>query len=286
MPRLLPATLDIILIATLLAGLRRSGDFGMIYLEPKKIVGVSSQSLIFVSDFATDNVPSPALRWLLFQFLFVGERFLDVLLVLARKYPAIFRPRNPKLCPPSPPPLPPAPPPPPPITVPPVQNISPQPQQQLQIQRYSQLHPLPSPPPQRRQRVVVAYQDYAAPPPPSSPPLAASYDVREPLPTTTTYTYAIPQPEYAGTGGHHHHRSMVSAAQHGQYVGYHQQQRDSHYPRAQHQLVPVAGGVRAARRVVQQAWNSGVYAGKGDEEIELDEDYRVEYVGRRSAVDR
>ncbi|KAI8590813.1 hypothetical protein BDZ88DRAFT_505887, partial [Geranomyces variabilis] len=91
MPRLLPATLDIILIATLLAGLRRSGDF----------------------DFATDNVPSPALRWLLFQFLFVGERFLDVLLVLARKYPAIFRPRNPKLCPPSPPPLPPAPPPPP-----------------------------------------------------------------------------------------------------------------------------------------------------------------------------
>ncbi|KAJ3155539.1 hypothetical protein HDU89_006505 [Geranomyces variabilis] len=266
MPRLLPASLDIILVATLLAGLRRSGDF----------------------DFATDNVPSPALRWLLFQFLFVGERFLDVLLVLVRKYPAVFRPRNPKLCPPSPPPLPLAPPPPPPpITVPPVQIISPQPQQQLQIQRYSQLHPLPSPPPQRRQRVVVAYQDYAGPQPPSSPPLAASYDVREPLPTTTTYTYAIPQPEYAGTGGHHHHhhRSMVSA-QNGQYVGYHQQQRDSRYPRAQHQLVPVAGGARAARRVVQQAWNSGVYAGKGDEEIELDEDYRVEYVGRRSAVDR
>ncbi|KAJ3163579.1 hypothetical protein HDU86_000162 [Geranomyces michiganensis] len=233
MPRLLPATLDIILVATLLAGLRRSGDF----------------------DFATDNVPSPALRWLLFQFLFVGERFLDVLLVLARKYPAVFRPRNPKLCPPSPPPLPPPP--------PPVQVTSPQsqPHQQLQVQQYSQHHPLPSPPPQR-QRVVVAYQDYAP-----LPSLPTAYDVREPLPATTTYTYAIPQQEYS---------SGLRPVIHGGQYASHQ-----HQPRAH--LVPVAGA--RARRVVQQAWSSGVY-GKEDDVVEEDVDYRMEYVGRRSAVDR
>ncbi|KAI8817555.1 uncharacterized protein EV422DRAFT_217899 [Fimicolochytrium jonesii] len=44
-------------------------------------------------ELATDTVRSPFLRWLLFQFFFLGERFLDLLIVLAKKYPMVFRPR-------------------------------------------------------------------------------------------------------------------------------------------------------------------------------------------------
>ncbi|TPX68531.1 hypothetical protein SpCBS45565_g03019 [Spizellomyces sp. 'palustris'] len=71
MPRIIPAAIDILLVATLLAGLRRSGDF----------------------EFATEHIGSPALRWLAMQFLFLGERVLDILLVLTRRYPTYFRPR-------------------------------------------------------------------------------------------------------------------------------------------------------------------------------------------------
>ncbi|KAI9090841.1 hypothetical protein DFS34DRAFT_653897 [Phlyctochytrium arcticum] len=73
MPRILPAALDIILVSTLLAGLRRSGNF----------------------EFVLEHIQSAAVRWFLMQFLFLGERFLDLLLMLTRKYPAYFRPRLP-----------------------------------------------------------------------------------------------------------------------------------------------------------------------------------------------
>ncbi|KNC96560.1 uncharacterized protein SPPG_08147 [Spizellomyces punctatus DAOM BR117] len=71
MPRLIPAFVDCLLLASLMAGLRRVGNV----------------------DFATETISSPALRWIVLQFLFLGEGALDVFLTLVRRYPKYFRPR-------------------------------------------------------------------------------------------------------------------------------------------------------------------------------------------------
>ncbi|TPX67131.1 hypothetical protein SpCBS45565_g03987 [Spizellomyces sp. 'palustris'] len=71
MPRLIPAFVDCLLLASLMAGLRRAGNV----------------------DFATETISSPALRWIVLQFLFLGEGALDVFLTLVRRYPKYFRPR-------------------------------------------------------------------------------------------------------------------------------------------------------------------------------------------------
>ncbi|KAI8920288.1 hypothetical protein DFJ77DRAFT_236333 [Powellomyces hirtus] len=197
MPRLLPATLDILLVATLLAGLRRSGNF----------------------EFATDSISSPALRWFIFQFLFMGERVLDVLLVLARKYPAVFRPRNGHKPSVTYSPTPPPPPPPPPLSIQP-----PHPQhQQLQLlhhPHHSQPHTIQRP--QSPQQIIMTYHN--------------------------EYPYEIPEPPY-DHHRHHHQPAMVTTS-----MPIYTTSSVSHHggPRA---LVPVVTTPTSRARRVVQTWS-------------------------------
>ncbi|KAI8927030.1 hypothetical protein BC831DRAFT_387343, partial [Entophlyctis helioformis] len=60
--RFIPFTSDAVLLSTLLASIRRAGNF----------------------DYATERIQNTTLRWLVHQFLFLGEIMLDVTLHIAR----------------------------------------------------------------------------------------------------------------------------------------------------------------------------------------------------------
>ncbi|EGF82622.1 hypothetical protein BATDEDRAFT_9826, partial [Batrachochytrium dendrobatidis JAM81] len=60
--RLIPFTSDAVLISTVLAGIRRAGNF----------------------EYPLHRINSTTLRWLTHQFLFVGELCLDLAVEIAR----------------------------------------------------------------------------------------------------------------------------------------------------------------------------------------------------------
>ncbi|OAJ40006.1 hypothetical protein BDEG_23787 [Batrachochytrium dendrobatidis JEL423] len=70
--RLIPFTSDAVLISTVLAGIRRAGNF----------------------EYPLHRINSTTLRWLTHQFLFVGELCLDLAVEIARHHPKLFPPRD------------------------------------------------------------------------------------------------------------------------------------------------------------------------------------------------
>ena len=66
--RLIHITTDLVLVSTVIAGIRRAANV----------------------DYAVDDIPNTTLKWVTSQFLMVGELTLDACIQITRQYPRKF----------------------------------------------------------------------------------------------------------------------------------------------------------------------------------------------------
>ncbi|KAI8846780.1 hypothetical protein BC829DRAFT_363323 [Chytridium lagenaria] len=72
--RFIPLTIDVVLVATLFAGVRRAGNL----------------------DFRIDRIQNIFLRWTLLQLVFIGDAVLDAAIQFAQSYPYFFEAKSAK----------------------------------------------------------------------------------------------------------------------------------------------------------------------------------------------